>query len=187
MPFLEISPEEVGTVTPDYHRERFDRKKHLERMCRAAAAARPKVTQKKQERERIEEREREVQVAAHQKQQLVCGSINSQEPAQFEMLCPYILVAHRTIKAVAAEFDTSFKDILSFSHRASMSNPRHIAMYLLHTHTGISYLKIARFFHREHATVMSAVQKISQMREKDWGLSAKIRKIECLCGFSDKT
>ena len=64
-------------------------------------------------------------------------------------------------RAVARQYSVGRSDLLSFSNKARIARPRHIAMYLARNLTIRSLPEIARLFRRKnHTDVMYAERKI---------------------------
>ena len=84
------------------------------------------------------------------------------------------------IQGVAAEyFKVSLADIYSKSRLKSIALPRQIAMYLCKELTNSSLQEIGdRFGKRDHTTVIHAVKKITDLRNKDKDLNYKIHVLE---------
>ena len=73
----------------------------------------------------------------------------------------------------------TFADIYSKSRLKSIALPRQIAMYLCKELTNSSLQEIGdRFGKRDHTTVIHAVKKITDLRNKDKDLNYKIHVLE---------
>ena len=74
-------------------------------------------------------------------------------------MSPFNLV----LAIVSDHFGVSREAILSKSRRAEFVLLRHVAMYLLRTRYGYSFPRIARYFGRDHTSVMYAVERVEDM------------------------
>lgn len=76
-------------------------------------------------------------------------------------------------------FDVSLNDLKSDKRLKNLVLPRHIAMFLSKKLTNKSYPDIAKKFnHKNHATVIYAYKKISEITEKDSEISKAVSDIE---------
>ncbi|MES2348972.1 MAG: helix-turn-helix domain-containing protein [Pseudomonadota bacterium] len=64
---------------------------------------------------------------------------------------------------VSEHFGVSREVILSKDRHAQYVLPRHVAMYLLRTRYGYSFPRLGRYFHRDHTSVMYAVEQVANM------------------------
>lgn len=64
---------------------------------------------------------------------------------------------------VSDHFGVSREAILGKSRRAEFVLPRHVAMWLLRTRYGYSFPRLGRYFHRDHTSVMYAVEQVADM------------------------
>ncbi len=73
------------------------------------------------------------------------------------------------VRGVARHFDVPTKEIQGKGRNRRLVTPRHIAMYLLRVDYGLPLEEVGGLFsHRDHTTVMHAVDKISQeLRDKE--------------------
>lgn len=76
------------------------------------------------------------------------------------------LTPEKILKGVANSFGIKKEDILGKSQIKEYTLPRQIAMYLCRNKLQMSFLKIGRFFSRDHSTVMSSVKRIKKGIEK---------------------
>ncbi len=79
------------------------------------------------------------------------------------MSSPLSLIVH----TVAAAYDVPEAAIMSARQQRYIIRPRHIAMYLGRELTTHSIPQIGRFFHRDHTTVMHALNRVTQQMSKD--------------------
>jgi len=71
-------------------------------------------------------------------------------------------------KKVAAHFNIRTSDMHSARRARSVARPRQVAMYLAKQLTSRSLPEIGRKFGgRDHTTVMHAVKKVEELRERD--------------------
>ena len=67
----------------------------------------------------------------------------------------------------AAYFGLTREDLVSKSRSRPLTTARHVAMYLMREHTGMSLIRIGEAFNRDHSTVMHGINKIETlMRER---------------------
>jgi chromosomal replication initiator protein len=77
-------------------------------------------------------------------------------------------VAIETIKRVVAEkYSVEMKDFISKKRNEAISFPRQVAMYLSCEMTDLVLKEIGEAFHREHATVLHAKDKIGHLVQTD--------------------
>lgn len=76
-------------------------------------------------------------------------------------------------------------DILSQRHHPRLVRPRHIAMYLCHKLTTLSYPKIGEFMGRDHSTIVYGVNKLAALIETDQQLAADVAAIRALAVAAD--
>ncbi len=68
---------------------------------------------------------------------------------------------------VAEHFHIRLSDILGTSRLRTFVRPRHIAMALAHELTDLPLQTIAGHFNRDHSTVMNAIERIAELRQRD--------------------
>lgn len=89
------------------------------------------------------------------------------------------LTADAIIKRVAARYSLKPSDIKGGQRRKTISQPRHVAMYLVKTMTSLSYPEVGeQFGGKDHSTVIYAVNKIEQELSRDPQLAAVINALE---------
>ncbi|MFO0661388.1 MAG: chromosomal replication initiator protein DnaA [Polyangiaceae bacterium] len=81
-------------------------------------------------------------------------------------------------RLVCHHFSLRSSDLLSKDRSQSVTKARHIAMYLCKHNLNVSYPEIGRAFGRDHSTVMSAVKKMTDLRERDAQIRAHIEELE---------
>jgi chromosomal replication initiator protein len=67
------------------------------------------------------------------------------------------------LEETAAYFGITVQDLVSKSRSRPLTTARHVAMYLLREHTGLSLIKIGECFHRDHTTVLHGIKKIESL------------------------
>jgi chromosomal replication initiator protein len=72
------------------------------------------------------------------------------------------LTPEKIVSAVVETFGIKKEDILSSSQSRDSTLPRQIAMYLLRRELKLPYMKIGDIFHRDHSTVMSAINQVKK-------------------------
>jgi len=80
-------------------------------------------------------------------------------------------------EAVAAAYDIKVKDLKSKARHKSISEARHIAMYICKKIVDSSYSEIGLFFNRNHSTVITAFNNIEYKIKEDQELNMMIDKI----------
>jgi hypothetical protein len=84
----------------------------------------------------------------------------------------------RIIKATAAAYGVTQKEIVGVRRIKSIIEPRQVAMYLAHTLTKCSLPEIGRRFGgKDHTTVLHAVRKIREAIKADAELAARVEAI----------
>lgn len=91
----------------------------------------------------------------------------------------------RIKKAVCEFYGLTRQQIESKSRTKSISNARHIAIYLCRKHTDLPFSKIgAEFGGRDHSTIMSSFDKMTKMIKQNDMTAQAIGKIESKLGVS---
>jgi chromosomal replication initiator protein len=72
------------------------------------------------------------------------------------------LTPEKILSAVVESFGIKKEDILGTSQSRDTTLPRQIAMYLLRRELKLPYMKIGDIFHRDHSTVMSAINQVKK-------------------------
>jgi chromosomal replication initiator protein len=81
---------------------------------------------------------------------------------------PTEAVVERIIFCVAKYFGLSVDSIKSKNKSASVANARQIAAYLIREKTELPYKKIGELLERDHATIISSIEKVTlNLRTKD--------------------
>jgi chromosomal replication initiator protein len=89
-------------------------------------------------------------------------------------------------RAVCSHFRLSNSELLSKDRHKSVAFARHVAMYLCRQRLGCSFPELGRAFgNRDHTTVMSAVRRVEQLRQKDPQVNAHLQAIEQVLAASD--
>lgn len=82
-------------------------------------------------------------------------------------------------KAVCSHFRLSNGELLSKDRHKSVAFARHVAMYICRQRLGCSFPELGRAFgNRDHTTVMSAVRRVEQLRQKDPQVNLHLEAIE---------
>lgn len=77
-----------------------------------------------------------------------------------------LLTPEKVLKIVANTFGIKIEDILGKGQTREQALPRQIAMYLCRKQLNMPFLKIGRFFSRDHSTVMTSVKRVKAGIEK---------------------
>ena len=77
-----------------------------------------------------------------------------------------VLTSASIVKAVAGFYGLPINDVLGRSQSRECALPRQIAMYLCRNLMKMPYMKIGRYFSRNHSTVITSIRQISQSMEK---------------------
>ena len=89
-------------------------------------------------------------------------------------------------RAVCSHFRLSNSELLSKDRHKSVAFARHVAMYLCRQRLGCSFPELGRAFGgRDHTTVMSAVRRVEQLRQKDPQVNAHLEAIEQYLAATD--
>jgi chromosomal replication initiator protein len=67
------------------------------------------------------------------------------------------------LEETATYFGLTLGDLVSKSRSRPLTTARHVAMYLLREHTGLSLIKIGDLFQRDHTTAMHGIKKIEAL------------------------
>ena len=88
---------------------------------------------------------------------------------------PLPVTVENIINEVARTFNVSAGDIRSEKRNANISQARQIAIYIVHTVTGLSLQAIGKEFgNKHHSTIIYALKEITQKLEKDISLKATV-------------
>jgi hypothetical protein len=91
---------------------------------------------------------------------------------------PQLIRVAGVIKATAAAYGVTQKEIVGIRRIKSIIEPRQVAMYLAHTLTKCSLPEIGRRFGgKDHTTVLHAVRKIREAIKADAELAARVEAI----------
>jgi len=89
------------------------------------------------------------------------------------------ITTHAVIDAVARAHNIRAADITGKRRTRTLTEPRHIAMFLARKHTGLSFPELGREFgNRDHSTVQHGVKRIKNLMEKSVDLQYRVRLIE---------
>jgi chromosomal replication initiator protein len=90
-------------------------------------------------------------------------------------------------RAVCNHFRLSNSELLSKDRHKSVAFARQVAMYLCRQRLKCSFPELGRAFgNRDHTTVMSAVRRVEQLRQKDPQVNAHLEAIEQRLASSDE-
>lgn len=82
------------------------------------------------------------------------------------------------LKEIVETFGVPIEDLKSNSRRREISVARQIGMYLMRQHTDLSLPKIGEVFGgKDHTTVLYSCEKISDLKDKDPGMSQTLRQL----------
>lgn len=85
---------------------------------------------------------------------------------------------HKLIELVASAWNTSVDDLLGRDRSQKIAEPRQVAMYLLRKETDASLPQIGEVLGgRDHTTVMYAIDKITDVIERDDRLRSRVKQI----------
>ncbi len=92
---------------------------------------------------------------------------------------PEVMSVEDIQKAVCGHFRLSNSELLSKDRHKSVAFARQVAMYLCRQRLKCSFPELGRAFgNRDHTTVMSAVRRVEQLRQKDPQVNAHLEAIE---------
>jgi len=92
-----------------------------------------------------------------------------------------IVTINRVQKVVAEFFKIKVSDLISKNNSRAIAEPRQIAMFLCKRHTDYSLPRIGKEFGgKHHTTVLYAIEKIDQRKEKDPELRATLNRLRAL-------
>ncbi len=81
-------------------------------------------------------------------------------------------------RAVCHHFQLRASDLLSKDRHKGIALARHVAMYLCKQRLRVSFPELGRAFCKDHTTVISAVRKVTALREQDPQVRAHLDAIE---------
>ena len=91
---------------------------------------------------------------------------------------PTPILIEKIIDEVSRTYGVSVADIKSRKHDAKFTTPRHIAMYVIREMTELTNQKIADYFGlNDHTSVLYAVRKVKNEREKNYTMKTIIADI----------
>jgi chromosomal replication initiator protein len=101
-----------------------------------------------------------------------------QMPSVFTAAAPTVTTSF-IIESVAKFHSIRSADIIGKKRTRTLTDPRHIAMYLARKHTGLSFPELGREFgNRDHSTVQHGCRKVERGLKDNADLAYKIRLIE---------
>ena len=80
---------------------------------------------------------------------------------------PISSVVNRMIRETARTFGVQESDILSKKQNARVARARHVAIYAIHEHTGLTQKEIGEFFGRDRTTVFHSLDYINRQIDRD--------------------
>jgi chromosomal replication initiator protein len=100
------------------------------------------------------------------------------EIAQVQASRPAVTNVDEIQRAVCHHFQLRSADLLSKDRHKGIALARHVAMYLCKQRLRVSFPELGRAFCKDHTTVMSAVRKVTALRENDPQVRAHLDAIE---------
>ncbi len=88
------------------------------------------------------------------------------------------LSADRIIDKVARYYSVKPEFLLSKKRDAIYSQPRHVAVYLIRTHTNMSFPAIGKVFQRDHTTMMNSFEKITEELKNNPAMEVTVKELE---------
>ena len=85
-----------------------------------------------------------------------------------------ILTIRDVERAVCLRFHLSREQMLEKNPKRAVARPRQIAMYLARELTGASYPRLARYFARDHTSVLYGCRKTVERMAKDARFKAEV-------------
>lgn len=74
------------------------------------------------------------------------------------------------IREVAAQAGYSVEELISHDQHQRITSVRHFAMWRAKKETGRSWPEVARFFNRDHTTVMNGFRRVEMIPEEERGV-----------------
>jgi chromosomal replication initiator protein len=99
--------------------------------------------------------------------------ILAQGPGRSARLSP-----EAVLSVITRHFNVRLTDLRSATRTPRVIAPRHIAMYMLKRHCGLSFPEVGQRLHRHHTTAIHAFRKIERQRLKEAGLHATLSLLE---------
>jgi chromosomal replication initiator protein len=81
------------------------------------------------------------------------------------------------LEAVSTHYAVPLDSLKSQGRAKEVVLPRQVAMYLIRDLTSHSLPEIGTFFARDHSTVLYAIQKVSELADRDADLTNHIKEI----------
>ncbi|HEU4411237.1 MAG TPA: chromosomal replication initiator protein DnaA [Polyangiaceae bacterium] len=101
-----------------------------------------------------------------------------QEIAVVQASRPAVTNVDEIQRAVCHHFQLRSADLLSKDRHKGIALARHVAMYLCKQRLRVSFPELGRAFCKDHTTVISAVRKVTALRESDPQVRAHLDAIE---------
>jgi chromosomal replication initiator protein len=87
------------------------------------------------------------------------------------------------MNTAAGYFNISLADLVSDKKKRLYAYPRQLAMYLVRSHTPLSFKKIGESFgKKDHSTVIYAIKRIEQLKAKEKKIGDDLNMLEHLLG-----
>ena len=105
---------------------------------------------------------------------------NTVETVIGELICthrPRLATPEMILQAVCDYYHVTVAEVKSTKRNKTVTEPRQIAMYLMHIMTSTKYDSISQVMVRDRATVIHSVKKISQQYDADTGIQKHINTI----------
>ncbi len=83
----------------------------------------------------------------------------------------------RLLKRIATETNVSVKEMKSKFRYKEFSEARYIAMYILHKKYNLTSTRVGKLFNRDHATVLTACNKLEGFMSYDKEFKNKINNL----------
>jgi chromosomal replication initiator protein len=81
------------------------------------------------------------------------------------------------VDETAAYFSLSREDLVSKSRSRPLTTARHTAMYLMREFTGLSLIKIAEWFNRDHTTALHGIKKIEGLMAQKGSVYRQVQEL----------
>lgn len=99
--------------------------------------------------------------------ELMGYEVRTAAPSQVDIIPGAEKMIRRCQQAVCDATNLKLPDLLSARRQASLTRPRHLAMWLAIECTRASYPRIGRAFCRDHSTIIHAIRSFERHRAAD--------------------
>lgn len=113
----------------------------------------------------------------HRREPITLAFLRQHMSTMFQQPASQVTVA-AIIEAVARFHSLRSSDILGNRRTRTLSEPRHLAMFLARKHTNLSFPELGREFDRDQSTIQHGVKKVAEEAESNPDLAYKLRLIE---------